>query len=190
MPGLTPPAPDERTSLTTYLAQQRRTLRATAHGLTEDQARLTPTAGELSIGGLIKHAAHCETFWTDLVLQHHRDPEPSTGESDEFHLSPDETLAGALAHYAAAAKRTDAAIADIPDLGRVVPVPPGLPWFPAELGDWTVRWILLHLIEETARHGGHADLIREAIDGATLYPLLAAAEAWPDPWFQPWKPGQ
>lgn len=48
--------------------------------------------------------------------------------------------------------------------------------------------VLLHLIEETARHGGHADVIRESVDGATLYPLLAAAEAWPDPWFRPWEP--
>ncbi len=50
-----------------------------------------------------------------------------------------------------------------------------------------MRWVLLHLIEEIARHGGRADIIRESIDGAT-YPLHAAAERWPDPWFQPWEP--
>ncbi len=51
----------------------------------------------------------------------------------------------------------------------------------------SVRWVLLHLIEETTRHGGHADIIRESLDGATLYPLMAAAEQRPDPWFEPWE---
>ncbi|HEV8175660.1 MAG TPA: DUF664 domain-containing protein, partial [Actinoplanes sp.] len=47
----------------------------------------------------------------------------------------------------------------------------------------------LHLIQETARHAGHADIVRETIDGATAYPLLAAAEGWPETeWLKPWKP--
>ncbi|WP_225802663.1 DinB family protein [Streptomyces sp. NK15101] len=190
MPGFAPPVADERTALTAYLAHQRRALRVTAHGLTDEQARMTASAGELSIGGLIKHAARCETFWTDLVLQQQSEPRRKADESDEdeFRLAPDETLAWALAAHAEAAERTDAAIAGVRDLGQAVPVPQGLPWFPAEVKEWSVRWVLLHLIEETARHGGHADLIREGIDGATLYPLLAAAEAWPDPWFRPWEP--
>ncbi len=190
MPGFAPPVADERTALTAYLAHQRRALRVTAYGLTEEQARVAPSASELSIGGLIKHAARCEIFWTGLILREPSDAQRSEDESgaDEFTLAPDETLAGALAAHAAAAERTDAAIAGIPDLGRAVPVPQGLPWFPAEVREWSVRWVLLHLIEETARHGGHADVIRESIDGATLYPLLATAERWPDPWFQPWSP--
>jgi hypothetical protein len=58
-----------------------------------------------------------------------------------------------------------------------------VPWFPKGVAAWSVRWVLLHLIEETARHAGHADLLREAVDGATAYPLLAAAESWPaTPW--------
>ncbi|MFJ5774381.1 DinB family protein [Streptomyces sp. NPDC093094] len=190
MPGFAPPAADERTALTAYLAHQRRALRVTAYGLTDDQARTAAPVGELSIGGLIKHAARCETFWTDLVLRQRRGPQRKADESDadEFRLAPDESLADVLAAYAEAAERTDAVIAGIPDLGQAVPVPRGLPWFPEEVGEWSVRWVLLHLIEETARHGGHADLIRESLDGATLYPLLATAEAWTDPWFQPWEP--
>ncbi|MCX5394954.1 DinB family protein [Streptomyces sp. NBC_00094] len=190
MPGFAPPVADERTALTAYLAHQRRALRVTAHGLTEEQARTAASAGELSIGGLVKHAARCETFWTDLILHQQRGPQRKADESDadEFRLAPDESLAEALVAYAEAAERTDAVIAGIPDLGQAVPVPRGLPWFPAEVEEWSVRWVLLHLIEETARHGGHADVIRESIDGATHYPLLAAAEAWPDPWFQPWEP--
>ncbi|MEU8883168.1 mycothiol transferase [Streptomyces hydrogenans] len=190
MPGFAPPVSDERSALTAYLAHQRRALRVTAHGLTDAQARSTASAGELSIGGLIKHAARCETFWTDLIVHGDRGPRRAADESDadEFHLAPHESLAWALAEHAAAAERTDAVIAGVADLGQAVPVPRGLPWFPAEVGEWSVRWVLLHLIEETARHGGHADVIREAVDGATHYPLLAAAEAWPDPWFRPWEP--
>lgn len=190
MPRVVPPVADERTALTAYLAHQRRALRVTAHGLSEEQARTAASASELSIGGLIKHAARCEGFWTDLILQQQRGTQPEADESnaDEFQLAPDETLAGVLAAYTEAAERTDAVIAGIPDLGQAVPVPQGAPWIPAEVEEWSIRWVLLHLIEETARHGGHADVIRESIDGATFDPLLAAAEAWPDPWVQPWEP--
>jgi hypothetical protein len=52
-----------------------------------------------------------------------------------------------------------------------------------------VRWVLLHLISETARHAGHADIIREGVDTTTAFPLMAAAEARPaNPWMQPWEP--
>ena len=52
-----------------------------------------------------------------------------------------------------------------------------------------MRWVLLHVIEEIARHAGHADIVREHIDGGTMYPIMAAAEDWPDsPWMQRWKP--
>ncbi|MFE5796701.1 DinB family protein [Streptomyces sp. NPDC056503] len=189
MPAHVPPIADEREGLLAYLTQQRQALRATAHGLTDDQARMTPTASELSIGGLIKHAARCEAGWTDLILQRQRGQQRTADESDsaEFVLTAEETLADVLDQYEAAAQETDAVIAEIADLGQAVPVPQGLPWFPADVKNWSVRWVLLHLIEETSRHGGHSDIIRETIDGATLFPLLAAAEQWPDPWFQPWQ---
>ncbi|MFC8176837.1 MULTISPECIES: DinB family protein [unclassified Streptomyces] len=189
MPAHVPPIADEREGLLAYLAQQRQTLRATTHGLSDNQARMTPTASELSIGGLIKHAARCEAGWTDLILQRRRGRQRTADEGDsaEFVLTADETLADVLDQYEAAARETDAVVAEIVDLGQAVPVPQGLPWFPADVKNWSVRWVLLHLIEETSRHGGHADIIRETIDGATLFPLLAAAEQWPDPWFQPWQ---
>ncbi len=53
-----------------------------------------------------------------------------------------------------------------------VPIPKGVPWFPQDLDAWTVRWVVLHLIEETARHAGHADVVRESIDGASMYELI------------------
>ena len=68
-------------------------------------------------------------------------------------------------------------------------MPKGVPWFPDDVDAWSVRWVLLHLIEEIARHAGHADIVREAIDGATMYELMAAAEGWPaTEWLQPWQP--
>ncbi|MFI6447027.1 DinB family protein [Kitasatospora sp. NPDC050543] len=190
MPGLAPPVADERTALLAFLAQQRQLLRVPAYGLTEEQAWATPSASELSIAGLLKHAARCERGWMDLVLRRSTAPQRKADESDapEFLPEPGETLAGLLDDYERACAETDAAIAGIADLGQGVPVPRGVPWFSAEIEEWSVRWVLLHLIEETARHGGHADIIRETLDGATLFPLLAAAEQWPDPWFQPWEP--
>lgn len=191
MPGQVPPVPDERTGLLAYLAQQRDAVRIAAYGLTDEQARATPTASALSVGGLVKHVATTERSWMDDVLQRDRG---STAESessyhDNFRLGPGETLASVLDLYDEVARETEAIIAGIPDLGQPVPVPKGVPWFPADVEAWSVRWVLLHLIEETARHAGHADIIRESIDGATAYELMAAAEGWePTPWVQPWKP--
>jgi uncharacterized damage-inducible protein DinB len=187
MPGSVPPVADERTGLLAYLAQQRYVIRIAAYGLTDAQARATPTTSSLSVGGLIKHVAHVERDWINTVLQR------SEGSADaymtSFHLESDETLADVLAAYDEVARTTEAVIAAIPDLAQAVPVPKGVPWFPADIQAWSVRWVLLHLIEETARHAGHADIVREAVDGATAYPLLAAAEAWPaTPWLQPWRP--
>ncbi|HEY3238181.1 MAG TPA: DinB family protein, partial [Acidimicrobiia bacterium] len=150
-----------------------------------------PTTSALSIGGLIKHATNVERSWIDLVLQRRggsRDDQESNYE-DGFRLGPEESLAEVLARYDEVAKETEAVIGGIADLGQDVPIPKGVPWFPADLDAWSVRWVLLHLIEETARHAGHADIIRESIDGATMYPLMAAAEGWPaTEWLQPWQP--
>src|SRR6478752_1383567 len=61
---------------------------------------------------------------------------------------------------------------------EAVPEPQDVPWFPKDVTHWSVRWVVLHLIEELARHAGHADLLREAIDGATMYELMARREGW------------
>ncbi|HEX6499874.1 MAG TPA: DinB family protein [Micromonosporaceae bacterium] len=188
MPGQVPPVADEREGLLRYLAQQRYVLRLAAYGLTDEQARATPTPSALSVGGLIKHVAATESGWIDDVLQQHSEPDTEAYLAG-FRLGPDETLAEVLDRYAEIAARTESVIAGIADLGQPVPVRKDLPWNPKDVDAWSVRWVLLHLIEETARHAGHADIIREAIDGATAFPLLAAAEGWPaTPWLQPWQP--
>jgi hypothetical protein len=188
MPGNVPPVADEREGLLAFLAQQREALRITAHGLTEEQARATPAASELSVAGLVKHVALTEANWVDIMLQ--RQGHDDDQYMDSFSLGPDETLASVLERYEEVARATEAAVAGIEDLGQAVPVPKGVPWFPDDVDAWSVRWVLLHMIEETARHAGHADIIRESVDGATFYPLMAAVEGWPaSPWLQPWEPG-
>lgn len=187
MPGQVSPVADEREGLLAYLAQQRSVIRIAAYGLTDEQARATPTVSALSVGGLIKHVASMERGWMGTVLQRAQDPSAAEDYVVNFRLGPDETLAAVLDSYAEAAKETEAIIAGIPDLGQAVPVPKGVPWFPDDVEAWSVRWVLLHLIEETARHAGHADIIRECVDGATAFELMAAAEGWPaTPWIQPW----
>jgi uncharacterized damage-inducible protein DinB len=192
MPGQAPPATDERELLLAYIAQQRDGVRNAAYGLTDEQARLVPTAGSLSVGGLVKHVANTEQGWIDTILQRDRGGSPEERESryeDNFRLGPDETLAEVLARYEKVAQQTEAVVAGITDLGQAVPVPKGVPWFPDDVEAWSVRWVLLHIIEETARHAGHADIVRESIDGATMYELMAAAEGWPaTDWLQPWAP--
>lgn len=189
MPGQVPPMPDERTGLLAYLAKQRYALRIAAYGLTDEQARATPTRSALSVGGLIKHVAATERGWIDLVLQRQREQAQNADDYfANFRLGPEETLESVLAFYDEVAQETEQAMAEISDLGQAVPVPKGVPWFPSDVDAWSVRWVLLHLIEETARHAGHADIIRESIDGATAMPLLAAAEGWPaTPWLEPWR---
>ena len=187
MPGMAPPVADERDALLSFLDHQRAMLRLTAHGLTDDQARSAPSVSPLSVGGLIQHVALGERGWMQIVLGRRG------GTDDEyqsnFRLGPDDTLADVLALYDQVAEETRVVLDGIPDLGRTVPVPRDAPWFPADVEAWSVRWVLLHLIEETARHAGHADIVRESIDGATAFPLLAAAEGWPaTAWLQPWEP--
>ncbi len=75
------------------------------------------------------------------------------------------------------------------DLDAPVPVPRDAPWFPKDVDAWSVRWVWFHIIEEVARHAGHGDIVRESIDGATMYELLAGREGWPaSPWLTPWRP--
>jgi hypothetical protein len=186
MPGNPSPVADEREGLLSFLAQQRYVLTLSAYGLTDAQIRLAPSVSSLSIGGLIKHVARTETGWIDIVLE-----QPGNSEDeyhDSFQVADGESLADVLAFYETVAARTASVIGGIPDLGQAVPVPKGVPWFPADIDAWSVRWVLLHLIQETARHAGHADIVRESIDGASAFPLMAAAEGWPEtPWMQPWR---
>lgn len=198
MPGNAPVLADEREQLLGFLAQQRDGIRYAAYGLSDEQISLAPSASTLSIGGLIKHVTATERSWIDRIpAGDEPEPEPQDGGSfeermagylDTFRVGPGDTLVSLLDAYAETADHTAAVVRAV-DVSRPVPVPKGVPWMPDDVDAWTVRWVLLHLIEETARHAGHADIIRETIDGAQMYPLMAAAEGWPATgWLKPWTP--
>jgi uncharacterized damage-inducible protein DinB len=162
----------ERADLLAVLAKHRHFLRFTTRDLTDDQARLRTTASELCLGGLIKHATLVERNWATFI---ERGPSAmgdydAMTESDfatwaeQFRLLPGETLDGVLARYEKAALRTDELVRALPDLNATQPLP-SAPWFPA--GErWSARRVLMHIIAETAQHAGHADIIRESLDGA------------------------
>lgn len=179
MPGVFSPVADERLGLLTALAQQRYVLGLTAFGLSDDQARATPSVSELSVGGLIRHLDRVERHWMDIVLQRQAPFDPTTDWSENFRFGPGDSLKAVLDQYEETCAATDAVIDGIADLDQAVPVPRDSPWFPKDVDAWSVRWVLLHLITETARHAGHADIIRESIDGATCWVVMAAAEGWP-----------
>jgi uncharacterized damage-inducible protein DinB len=198
MPALAPPVADERSALREYLAYHQSAYFAVAYGLTDEQARSTPTPSALSIGGLVKHVTAMQHTWMSRVAAAPdappKDPRPFdevAGEYAEQHvMRPDETLDGLIQKFKAQNAQSLSLVEDA-DLDAEVPVPHEIPWFPKDLKAWSVRWVILHVINELARHSGHADIVREGIDGATMYELLAARENWSvDGWVQPWKAGQ
>ena len=198
MPGTPRPAADERGSILEALAFQQNAFFAVAYGLTDEQARSTPTVSSLSIGGLVKHAAGVQRGWAERAASAPdfppRDTRPFEEQvasyKDEHRMRDDETLEQLLEALKKQNAETLRVFAE-KDLAELVPVPHDVPWFPQDIDHWSVRWVALHLMEELARHAGHADIIRETIDGATMYELMAAAEEWPETdWIKRWKPAQ
>jgi uncharacterized damage-inducible protein DinB len=187
MPGNPPSFDTERDGLVAYLVQQRDGLKNAAYGLTEEQIRQPSTRSALTIGGLIKHAAVTERGWIQIMLGNNA-PAGESAYFDSFSVRGDETLASLVADLDQVAAETEAAVAGLDDLGRKVQLPDA-PWYAQDRDGFSARWVLLHVIEELARHAGHADIIRESIDGATMYALMAAAEGWPETeWLKPWRP--
>lgn len=164
-PGVRTAQAGERADLLATLAQHRMFLRVTARNLTEAQARQRSTVSALTIGGIIKHVAETERQWRDFIVD-------GTSIFDgrdwyapgRLELGDGETLAATLDRYEEVAARTDAVISDLADLDAAHPLPEA-PWFPPG-ASWTARRSVLHIIAETSQHAGHADIIRESIDGA------------------------
>ena len=156
---------DEHTDLLEALGKHRFFLRHTVQGLTDEQAALTPTASQLCLGGLIRHVTRAERGWYDFALggaEAHSGGDIE-GHVDSFRMLPGETLAGLLAEYEAVAKATDDLVASGVDLNQRWPLPEA-PWFPPN-ATWSLRRVFTHVIAETAQHAGHADIIRETLDG-------------------------
>ena len=180
---------NEREALLGYLEQQLSGLRATAHGLTDTQARATPTRSALSIGALLKHTASICEATADFVND---TTDPDKDRLSDYYenltMAASETLDAVLARF-------DAGVAAY--LGAVATLDPdapleeaAAPWYGRnEPTPSNVRFRLLHHVEEFARHAGHADIIREQIDGANSASLFLAINGLPgNDFVQPWTP--
>jgi uncharacterized damage-inducible protein DinB len=159
----------ERGDLVQSLDRQRQFLRHTTRGLTDEQAAQRTTVSKLTLGGLIKHVTLVEQQWIDFIVEGPsamggRDEASMTAWMDAFRMGEGDTLAGLLEAYQEVARRTDDLVEALPDLDADQPLPQA-PWH--EPGSrWSARRVLLHVIAETAQHAGHADIIRESLDGA------------------------
>jgi Protein of unknown function (DUF664) len=196
MPGMPAPASGERQTLLEFLRFNQDAFFSVAFGLTDEQARSTPSVSSLSIGGLIKHATGVQRGWMERVEaapdfppKDERPMEEIMAEyADQYVMRDDETLEELLEGLRKQNEETLRLFGEA-DWETPVPVPHDVPWFPQDIASWTVRWVALHLIEELTRHAGHADIIRESLDGATMYELMAGVEGWPETeWVKPWKP--
>jgi uncharacterized damage-inducible protein DinB len=166
---------DERGALLAFVEEERGGIRRALLGLSEEQAASRPSAGELSLGGLLKHVAEVEQGW--IARARGEQPAVKRDESNWhecFVLTGGETVASQLAYYEKVAAETEAFLRSVPSLDDTFALPND-PWFPPD-GRVSMRWVALHLIRETARHAGHADIIRESLDGKTTFELVAAEQ--------------
>ncbi|MGY1578302.1 DinB family protein [Streptomyces sp. MN13] len=160
----TPPAWDERTQLTTFLDYARDTARAKCEGVSAENARRAPLPGSplMTLSGLISHLRWVEYWWFQVVFLGEEDEGPWTEEDPdrEMRIAVDIPLPDLLREYAdQSARYRDLVAANELDTQAKRTIRDGR--------HVDLRWILLHLTEETARHNGHLDIIRELVDGTT-----------------------
>jgi hypothetical protein len=159
----------ERSDLLETLGRHRGLLRQTTQSLNDEQARLQPTASRLCLGGIIKHVSRAESVWADFIVRGPAangpmDENTFKAQAESFVMNEDESLEGLLAGYEKVALHTDELVESVQSLDDSHPLPER-PWF--EPGSsWSARRVFLHIIAETSQHAGHADIIRESIDGA------------------------
>jgi uncharacterized damage-inducible protein DinB len=159
---------DERTTLAQYLDYHRATLVTKVEGLTQQQLATRLPSSSLTLGGLVKHMALVEDSWFQDDFLGLSLPAPFTDidwDADpdwEFRTAADDSPEELLALYAAACERSRAVVAAADSLDAL-----SVAESRRGEGHFSLRWIIVHMIEETARHNGHADLIRESIDGVT-----------------------
>lgn len=171
-------ASNERGELVASLATHRGFLLRTVAGLTDEQAARRTTPSELCLGGIVKHVAFVERGWAEFIRTGAHlsgSPDASAAHANSFRMLPGETLASIRSAYEAVAAETEALVMTLDSLERSHPLPEA-PWFPPG-ARWSARTVLLHVLAETAQHAGHADIIREALDGASTTAFMAAAAA-------------
>jgi len=159
-----PPAPDERSTLNAMLDYARATVRAKCEGLPDDKARRAPlpTSPLMTVSGLVSHVRWVEYSWFEVVFLGREDHGPWTKEDPdrEMRIALDVPLAQLLDDYDAQSERYRGLAA-----GRDLDSRSQLTMSNGQTV--TLRFVLLHLIEETARHNGHLDILREMADGVT-----------------------
>jgi hypothetical protein len=160
----------ETAELLEALAERRFFFRHTLQNLSLEQATSHPTVSELTLGGLVKHLSDTEAQWIRFIVEGTKAMAmPENWESDlsfwedGWKLTEDETLESLLDGWEKVAAETEAVIRALPNLDVSHPLPEA-PWFTPG-ATWSARRVLLHLIGEVAQHSGHADIIRESIDG-------------------------
>jgi hypothetical protein len=159
----------ERADILETLDKHRGFLRQAVRGISDEQARLRPTVSQLCLGGLVKHVAAVEANWARFIVKGPASDGPPNdaayaAHAATFRMDDDETLSGLVEAYDDVARRTDELVMSLPSLDASHPLPPA-PWFPPG-ARWTARRVFLHIVAETAQHAGHADIIRETIDGS------------------------
>jgi uncharacterized damage-inducible protein DinB len=158
----------ERADILESLRAQRHFLRYTTRDLTDAQAGQRTTASELCLGGIIKHVALTERQWCRFVVEGPSamafGDQPPEAWLNTFRMLQGETLASLLQLYDEVAAQTDRLVETLPDLDASHPLPEA-PWFPKG-ATRSARRVFMHIIAETAQHAGHADIIRESLDGA------------------------
>ena len=159
----------ERRDFIGALDEHRGLLVRTVTGLSEEQVRLRPTVSELCLGGLIKHVTMVEQNWSNFISQGtsaigQADAASYAAHAASFEMTDDETMPSLLEQYEDVGQATEELIVSLPSLDLAHPLPDA-PWF-EQGASWSARRVLAHIIAETAQHAGHADIIRESIDGA------------------------
>lgn len=156
-------SPDsERAGLVEFLDYQREALIKKLDGVSDHDALRAPTASSLSLLSLVKHSAIWERRWFQVIVAGRRFPgewpEVRTEEPDQtFQLTDEDTVKTVLAYYREQIAASQQILGSF-DLDAPCVWP--------EMAEQNLRWVALHVIEETARHAGHADIIRETIDGS------------------------
>jgi Protein of unknown function (DUF664) len=154
----------ERQDLLETLAKHRGFLRQTILGMTDEQIRATPTVSALCLGSIVQHVTEMEVQWGSFI---DLGAEAMAGMTPEKYaamwaLDADVTADSLIAAYDAACARNDERVRSV-DLDADHALPEA-PWF-APGARWSARRVLVHVIAETSQHAGHADIIRETIDG-------------------------
>jgi uncharacterized damage-inducible protein DinB len=165
-------ATGEKADILRMFADQRKNFLYTVRGITDEQARQRTTVSELTLGGLLNHVVSNERSWMKVIADMDENAEFDMSRmGTEYVMGPDQTVEGLLAEYARVAEATEAAVAEL-DLDIQVPLPTA-PWAP-ERAWQSARFTLLHILREIAQHAGHADIIRESLDGGNTTMAMAA----------------